>query len=969
MGGPPGPSNEAPTQGTNQNVAGETGDMIGRILRIAILVGLVGAFARTAFAQARDPFYEGLQRRGLKSLMEAYLKKHGGEMPVPPTPGPSQGTVRPAPAGENAKKAAAEVQRAQTLSGPQREQAFRRALDYYRYAIENADQAWQAIPAAQWEARTSKRLEAITLRRDLANMIFVIDGAWLTQYLQGLEISFGRAGDADTAREILRIAHEAYTEALQESNQWFSEIDRDPNRDRYVNADIVRQLADLRRSMDFNTGWVGYYLGWLTPEGEPAEEGGRPRAPILNDAVTRLIGFTDLSPGSPAKYYAHLIIGMAQRELGKFEDALTNLAYAADPDAPESVKIQAAYEKARTLIAQGKPKKARETLETAREFFGRGKLYADLYGLAMKVAEAEAYVVEGRAAGDAAKTDKGMEMFDALRAEGGPWPVIVEGVLAELVGDVKIDLAEAEPWQIRFRADRAATAARTSGAVEDYREALKLYDLYLSKTEPSDEFYPMALYSKAALHFELSKAEEAPAGAKQQAAELFKKVASEFPTFQFAAPAANYHLSLVGQVYETDKTEQNQQAYAEALRWFNANYGEEDPDQKYYLGVVLYQSGKFGEAANAFRAVGRDSPFYVEARYWIPLSHLEQFRETILPSKDKGVILPQARLVVRQLLEFTEFADKAKVPEDKRAELEKWIEAAYLNAAEVYLYPEVELPDDALKVIDTMESRIEVGEEMRGRILKMRIDAFQKLGKIDEALRLLEDYLALMVKQGKEGQIGGVLSGLFLATIDEVKQLLDRSNTEAASVKVEGAERLAQRLIQWLGANGGPEKGGQIENIRYDVAELLLRVGKFNRALGLYQEIGGTRPEEPPEGEPIKTDCVVGMALCYEGLAGAADDDAQAKPHWERAVELWRKALEIATARKETPPELIWERRYHLYHAKYRVGQVEEVRKILTSLELIHKPQPLGGSDPTLRQKFRELMNAVGVGATRAAAS
>jgi hypothetical protein len=101
------------------------------------------------------------------------------------------------------------------------------------------------------------------------------------------------------------------------------------------------------------------------------------------------------------------------------------------------------------------------------------------------------------------------------------------------------------------------------------------------------------------------------------------------------------------------------------------------------------------------------------------------------------------------------------------------------------------------------------------------------------------------------------------------------------------------------------------------------------------------------------------MARCYEALAETAPDATQARPHLERARELWRVLLEIEEQARASNPARLWDFRYHDYYCRYRLGDKEEVRKALESLAIIVHPQALGGTDPILQKKFRDLRGAV----------
>ncbi|HUX15353.1 MAG TPA: hypothetical protein VMW52_02715, partial [Phycisphaerae bacterium] len=407
-----------------------------------------------------------------------------------------------------------------------------------------------------------------------------------------------------------------------------------------------------------------------------------------------------------------------------------------------------------------------------------------------------------------------------------------------------------------------------------------------------------------------------------------------------------------GQLYEDAKTPENRDAYEKALAWFvSSSWLKTDPDQRYFYALVLYRGEKYEDAAGQFTKMPRESEFYPEARYWVALCRFEGFREKILPTGEKAIILSRARVVAQELTDFANYARQAQgLPDEKRQQVLGWAQAACLNAAAVYMYSEVGLYDDGLQILKDMEKTFQLDKEIEGRVLKFKIEALQKLRRLDEAMAVLNTFLA----QAKPEEVGPVLSGLFQAMIGDVERLI-RADKDAARAKVKDAEQLGDRLREWIKKSNVENKQQQMENIQYELAELYLASGDNERALAIYTEIGGPKPEQEEEGRPIKVDCVYGMARCYEALAEAAPDATQARPHFERALELWRVLLEIEEQARASDPARLWDFRYHNYYCRYKLGDNEEVRKALENLAIIVQPQALGGADPILQKKFRDL--------------
>ncbi|MGB2755205.1 MAG: tetratricopeptide repeat protein [Phycisphaerae bacterium] len=900
-------------------------------------------------AEAEDPFYKGLQERGLKSLMKAYVEQGG----VRPTAGVGETGM----AGSKVGQAVLRIQQAALAKTvADRDASFEKAKELYEQAIAEAQEALAGSPATDWKARADARLPILTWRAELAGMIFQ---NWLKNDLDLLEVTDCRGGDREKVARLLQTAEHQYRAAFQGSIEWQSEIDRDPDRNQYVNAGYTRRLRDIQRDAQYYAAWTTYYRAWMLPKDYRPPQGGRSREELLNDAITAFQPYRDLPDTVPAKWYAYLVAGLAQRELGKYEDALTSLANADNAEAPaeapeelkirvEALKIRVAFEIALTRVRQGKFKEARKVIENAREFFGKQKISGNLYGLAMPIVEAESYLAEAKAANDTTLKDKGVELLKTLNQRDPPWPYIVLVLTPSLVGE-QGNIEQMEPFGLWILATDTFAKAREAQDSKQLEYALRLFKIYVQKAGEKDANYAAARYNQAACLLQL--------GRKEEAADAFKGVAESAPDYQYAAESAKYYVGVRGQLYEAAKTPENRDAYEKALAWFvSSDWLKTDPDQQYFYALVLYRGEKHEDAAAQFAKVPRDSEFYPDARYWVALCRFEGFREKILPTGDKAIILSRARVVAQELTDFANYARQAQgLPDEKRQQVLGWAQAACLNAAAVYMYPEVGLYDDGLQVLKDMEKTFQLDKEIEGRVLKYKIEALQKLRLLDEGMAVLDTFLA----QARPEEVGPVLGGFFQAVIEDVERLIRGGDKDAVRAKVKDAEQLGDLLRKWFETSNVENKQQQAENIQYEMAEVYLAVGDYERALATYTEIGGPKPEQEEEGRPIKVDCVYGMVRCYEALAETAPDATQARPHFERALELWRVLLEIEEQARASNPARLWDFRYHNYYCRYRLGDKEEVRKALESLAIIVQPQALGGADPILQKKFRDLLGAV----------
>jgi len=921
---------------------------------LAVLVMVPPATARAAPA-ATDPFYKGLEARGLRTLMEAYLKQQGDAVTTQPGVGPQ-------PAESN-KLALARLQvenarLAKNMAAP-RDTAFQNARKLYEGAIADSEKALAAVPADQIENVNQARRELMNVRLELANMIFQ---QWLRDDLEFLEVTDRRGGNRQRAIELLRVANEQYTATIRDTEVWLSTLDQLPEdlRRRYVNTGKARKARGVQREAKFANAWVTYYYGWILPKDYKPPKGKRTRNQILGDAITAFQAYVDMPDRVSAKWYAHMVSGMAYRELGKYAEALQTFAMAnpplTDPDASDRVKereawkdqvrIRVAYERAITLMRKGDHAAARKAIDGASTKY-KDKLGASLYGLAMPLVTAESYVLEGDADNKQGLKDKGMALFKEVHKRDNPWPVLVQWIMTELFGETPD--AERAPFQLWIEANDAlaeaqelAEAQKPEGA-DVMKRAADLFKTYADKVGPEDANYPAALYSRAYCLWTL--------GQKAEAAVLFRQVADDAPDYKYASAAAGYAVKVAGDVYEGEQTEPNRRAYERALRWFISKWGEADPDQQYFLALILFRGKDFTNAADAFTRVPEAAEHYVDSKYWVPLSRLEHFRERILPSRDPQLTLTGARVVAKALLAYADYAfsvQDSDIPDETKKQLLDWAEGAYVNAADVYLYQEVNLAADALPVLDAIESKFKLSEGTLGNVLKLRIDALQKLGRLDEARKVLDRFLTVAEPE----KVGPVLRGVFAASTAEVRSLIKRQQKKLASVKVEQAKTLGDQYLAWLEKSDVADKAVQIEDSQYDLAELYLAVGNYSGAVQIYRDIGGLTPHlEPAEAKGdwvMSEDCVYGQARAFQGMAETGTDP---KANYEAALDRWR-ALRQAENIEDND---WWERTYNLLYCKYKLDQNKEVRQTIRAIEIMRGTP----KDPLLQQKWRELKGAI----------
>lgn len=139
---------------------------------------------------------------------------------------------------------------------------------------------------------------------------------------------------------------------------------------------VVPELEELQETVGYKTGWVRFYRGMALAESDA-------KSRLLTDAIADLDKYAAGGAETGVKFWSLLVCGMAQRQLGRHEEAGKLLAAAAAEQASPTVRIEAMFQIARNLIEQGDFERARSAVEafgkTATDLLGSaGRMQADV---------------------------------------------------------------------------------------------------------------------------------------------------------------------------------------------------------------------------------------------------------------------------------------------------------------------------------------------------------------------------------------------------------------------------------------------------------------------------------------------------------------------------------------------------------------------------------------------------------------
>jgi hypothetical protein len=240
--------------------------------------------------------------------------------------------------------------------------------------------------------------------------------------------------------------------------------------------------------------------------------------------------------------------------------------------------------------------------------------------------------------------------------------------------------------------------------------------------------------------------------------------------------------------------------------------------------------------------------------------------------------------------------------------------------------------DRALQLLEGAQDRWQGSPTVLAQLLNVRIQAMQKAGKLDQATKLVDQFMA-----ARADAAGPLLASLLGDMQREIEQQQKRGAPEQAEKYAAMAVSLAEHLDQW--AAGHPEslKPEQRYAIRYRLARAMLQVGQIDKALPVFEEL--YKQDAARSG---------GQAMDAGVLEGRADCLFRLK-NWNQArvayMDIWRRG--------QLRSEVWWQAilRSLQCSAELKDEAPDKILKVIRQHESLYPD--MGG--PVLAKQFKEL--------------
>jgi hypothetical protein len=693
----------------------------------------------------------------------------------------------------------------------------------------------------------------------------------------------GTAADRQTLTALMEAALETLDRLRAYLEKEYARID-ELSLGEYERLDRHGYVLKIEESMpraEYMQRWAKFYLALALEKSAPR------RDRLLRAVLTELKDETSLltipHTTSHAQAQSLLLAGMVSRRLADDASADRYLRDAADvvrnlPDSQEKHDLQwlvllASVERVRALRDGGRIEDALEVLAGIRRRLQRtGELD---FGRRLVLAMLEASIAQVRVAGGPRRDGLGGPLTgDAVepllklaRAEPGYRDEVYAAIYAQ-VRERGVNNADLHPLQqcaviagligdaTRLRHGSATSALPGSDerrAVE--AEALDLLaqaaDLATGlinreRDRTAREYRCEALYN-------LGVAEHLR-GRRADAARRFVEVARKCPEYDRALAAATYAVEIAAGLAEDPSLRARDDVRdlliaslgelvegfpkAEAVRYW-----------RFFYAQALEDVGRQLDAAEQYARVDRDHDQFLIARLRAGRCRTRAVLDAVAEgSTDPTEVRRDAETAraaltaFRELVEST-FDSASADPALTRSALTRsaLARSALIRSARAeaeVLLAELDVPAvlgqpaRALATLDGFEKRFPNQAGLIGRVLRVRIVAYEATGQLAEAEQAVPRFIASAPEQA-----GATLQALFDVTWDEVRRLRAAERTEEANAKARSALLFAEKLVEWGRTRRDALPESDLHALRVQLAEAYVAAGDPAAALTLMDRL------------------------------------------------------------------------------------------------------------------------------------
>lgn len=607
---------------------------------------------------------------------------------------------------------------------------------------------------------------------------------------------------------------------------------------------VIQRLDNMGPEVDYRLLWALFYDALPRDSGDAARE--QRLAGVLAGAA-EIEGLLDTPhEQSRVQVQALLLLGMTHRRLGDRPAAREHLDRAVQTaeglaDVQQRAEVDwavtlALADRIRVEIDAGEYDDALARIE---QFNGRAAARSgDTFPLRLVAALLERDCFRARAAAAARQAGQRAE---AVRFRNAAWRPLarlakrepqrrdeIYATINDVVG-LDADPATLDPFEQCALIAGLLHEAGPQNTEGPLQRAVTVGKGLLDKPgEIEADLVPEVLYNTGVALFRL--------GRLLEAAEAFARIGREHPQYDRALQAATLAVQICAKIYPAQRDNAAvRDLYLAALDTLVKHFGHA-PEAKYwryFYAQTLEDVGRFDEAARQYGLLGEDHEHYLDAllhrmRCLLRVLDAPAGVKGLSPAEQQTAVndfLAAQRVVVTKLTP----AAQAEKDEARAAALRGYLAQATVLYAEAHTLAALNRPEKAIEILDKFEEQHPGAKDLLGRVLRVRVLALEKLGRIDEATALIPVFLEV-----DPDSAGPALQSLYLALSADSERLEELGDDAGAKRKAETALLLAERIDEWARDPRNKDRVGGAAGLALQLAEANLRAGRYEKARDLF---------------------------------------------------------------------------------------------------------------------------------------
>lgn len=407
----------------------------------------------------------------------------------------------------------------------------------------------------------------------------------------------------------------------------------------------------------------------------------------------------------------------------------------------------------------------------------------------------------------------------------------------------------------------------------------------------------------------------------KEAIPYFANCISKSPKADIAEKAAYLHYKAYENLYREDWNP----PYIRALNHYLKNSPQHPltSDAHYRLGNYYGQREKRLDAIKELEKVKKGSKYFIQARFFIFKYRTQEFESLRLKA---GADITQSyrdAIIAREKF-LTAIREKGRGKLKREGpDGDNLMGYAAVLSARLFVYGPERKYRQAIEELNNFERLYPHQRELHLSSRILRIDAYQKLLDFKKAKEEVERVIQIYNTDPKAREVLSLLAEQFMENAEKEKISSSRNaDTERSKIAILISENLLLKTRET------PLE----ENVQSSLASLYLKVGNYQRAKSMYQEIISKHPHS--------TKALNGLAEIYEQ-----------QEKYKKALEYWRILEENLSVGETT----WYETKYKIASTYDKLGNFQQACKILTVTRILHPD--LGGKDT--KRKFHHLEKKV----------